>query len=445
MKCFIKKICIIIGLYTSFTCSSYAISTAILGQLQSQTSNPTQKEVSRVVECICPPGNLLSVDLQARCNEIAGEILGAGDVAGALAGLQAMGAEEDSLISTTQVDSNNNAQINDIGNRQAALRSGLTGTVDLNLNGQQESGLAAGSALSSLNGWSFFVTSNFGTGDKDTTSRESGFDMNSYGMTAGADYQISRDMIVGGAFGYTQIDADVSNEGGKLETDSFSFLGYASYFPNDALYVDGIIGYTTSYYDQDRAIRYSIMSGGGTTVVNQTAFSDTDSDEIFASLSGGYNFYGKEELTYGPYSKLNISHVEIDGFSESVSSPTAAGSGLAVAIEDQEYTSVTLAIGGQIYKRMNMSWGSLYPQLNVEYVHEFDNENDPITGRFVDDSSATLFSLPTDEPDRDYANIGVGATASFGEDRSAFLMYQGLFGYSGLNIHAIEIGVRINF
>lgn len=439
MNCIIKRIgLIIIGLL--MTSPSYAISTAITGQLQAVTDNPTQRGVAEVIECICPPGNLLGADLQNRCNEIAGEILTGGDVSGALNGLQAMGAEEDSLLSSTQVDSNNNAQVNDIGNRQAALRSGLVSQLDINMNGQS-SGIAAGDGFSNLAGWNFFITGNYGTGDKDTTSRESGFDMDSYGLTVGADTAIGEEMIAGMAFGYTLIDADVTNDGGKLETDSFSFLGYASYFPSTAWYVDGVFGYTHSTYDQDRRIVYTIAG----TPINQTAFSDTDSDEVFAGVTVGYDFYQGNGWTIGPYGKLNASHVEIDGFTESISNPLAAGSGLAVAIEDQEYTSVTLALGGQIFKQIPMSWGDLYPQLTLEYVHEFDNDNAPIVGRFVDDTSATRFSLPTDEPDRDYANVGIGATASFGDGQTAFFNYQGLYGYSDLNIHAIEIGIRIAF
>jgi outer membrane autotransporter protein len=91
-------------------------------------------------------------------------------------------------------------------------------------------------------------------------------------------------------------------------------------------------------------------------------------------------------------------------------------------------------------------WGERYfPQVSVEYVHEFKNNNEPVTGRFVNDISGTTFTLLTDPPDRNYFNFGAGLTAVLTDTTTGFVRYQGLFGYEDLDVHAFEVGVRLSF
>ncbi len=91
-------------------------------------------------------------------------------------------------------------------------------------------------------------------------------------------------------------------------------------------------------------------------------------------------------------------------------------------------------------------WGErFFPQVSVEYVHEFKNNNDPITGRFIADTSGTTFTLLTDAPDRNFVNVGAAMTAVLTDSMTGFFRYQGLFGYEDLEVHAFEVGVRVGF
>jgi outer membrane lipase/esterase len=92
---------------------------------------------------------------------------------------------------------------------------------------------------------------------------------------------------------------------------------------------------------------------------------------------------------------------------------------------------------------MQVPFSHLLRRTHVEYVHEFENDNDAIAGRFLGDLSGTTFFLPTDDPDRNYVNLSVGASAVFAEGRSAFIQYQTLLGYEDLESHAIGVGLRI--
>jgi len=444
------------------TPAAVASDSPIEGQLQRNSATPPQQAVGEVIEDICPPGNLLSADLQARCNEIAvggAALFGAGDVPGAQDGLQAMAPEENASVGTSSVDARS-VQVEGVGARLAALRGGARGFsaqgLSLYLDGRRLEGdevltaLAGeergrGASADEFGRWGLFVNGHAGFGDRDGTARESGFDFDSLGITAGVDYRVSDTFFVGVAGTFTSADADVDNAGGELDSDSYGVSGYATVQLSEAWYADAVIGAGLSDHDQDRAVRYSIAAlGGGTTNVNQIASADFDGDYFNASLSSGYNFY-RDGWTFGPYARLQRSSVDVDGFTERMSNPAAPGSGLALQIDDQEFDSFTVAVGGQASRAISTSWGVLLPNASFEFIHEFDNDAEDITGRFVDDITRTTFVLGTDDPDRNYYVVGLGVSAVFARGRSAFVSYQGLIGYEDLENHAITAGLRMEF
>ncbi|MGH8596080.1 MAG: autotransporter domain-containing protein, partial [Gammaproteobacteria bacterium] len=102
------------------------------------------------------------------------------------------------------------------------------------------------------------------------------------------------------------------------------------------------------------------------------------------------------------------------------------------------------AIGAQLGLGSAQSWGTWYPQLIAEYVHEFDNDAENITGRHVD-APTFSFSMPIDDPDRDFAHLGVSSSLVFNSGVAAFASFHTLLGYEDLTTHAVELGVRIQF
>jgi hypothetical protein len=77
-----------------------------------------------------------------------------------------------------------------------------------------------------------FVNGTISLGDKDTTSREAGFDFTTLGVTAGLDYRLTRSFVLGLAFGFASTDAEVhpSSGGGDLDSKDYSFSLYGTYF-----------------------------------------------------------------------------------------------------------------------------------------------------------------------------------------------------------------------
>jgi uncharacterized protein YhjY with autotransporter beta-barrel domain len=437
--------------------------------LRKAGQTPPQQVTGELVGFICPPGNILGANLQNRCNEIATEILGTGgDLAGALAGLQAMAPEENSAVQTSDVDASQargqdvrdrleqrRDECNDPQSRQrngrecGDKRSAFNVTVDgQRLSATELLGATGGGASADSFGtgpWGVFLNGNFGITNKDSSARETGFHMNSYGVNGGVDYRFDQSLL-GVSIGYTTQDADLKANSGKLNSDAVTVSLYGSYYPSPQSYVNAIFSYTNTDHDQKRNIAYTINSFLGTSVINQVASSSTNSDEVAGSLEAGYDFL-RNDWTITPYARLDIADTNIDGYTESLSAPAAGtvASGMALQLDGQSFTSVTTAFGGRLGTVVSAAKFDVYPQIGAEYVHEFDNDNKDTRARLVDDTSGSTFLLPTDKPDRDYGNVSAGLTADFRNGWYGHVQYQGLVGYKDLDVHVLEIGARLQF
>lgn len=69
-----------------------------------------------------------------------------------------------------------------------------------------------------------------------------------------------------------------------------------------------------------------------------------------------------------------------------------------------------------------------------------------IQARFANASAgAGKFTVLTDNPDRDYFNIGSSLAVNLPEGRAGFLRYEYRLGQSDITDHTVELGARIPF
>jgi outer membrane autotransporter protein len=385
--------------------------------------------------------------------------------------MQGMAPEQNSVVRGTQVDVSV-TQFSNVGARLAALREVSTGApaqrlsfrLDRDILGDypqwssQDLGSSGGAAGDDINSsrWGVFLSAKGATGNRDATSRASGFDFDGWGITAGVDYRLTDDAILGIAGGYENTEAEIQQGGGNLDADTYSVSLYGTYYPTEAIYIDGLLGWGGSDIDQRRRINYSIegrtaegAATGGTTTVDQTATSNTDGNQLFAVLSTGYDFY-RQRWTFGPNFRLQFRQIDVDGYSESMSNPTAAGNGLGMVVDDQTLVSLNSVLGMQASYAVSTSWGVLVPQGRAEWVHEFRNDPTIITAQFLGGPTApttgdNTFRLRGDDPEKDYVNLSLGFAATFAQGMSGYFVYQAPVGYSGLTSHIFGGGFRMTF
>ena len=286
-----------------------------------------------------------------------------------------------------------------------------------------------------------FINGSLGRIDKDRTQNEEGFKSDSGGLTAGVDYRLSETLILGGAFGWGQTNTDIDASGGSLDTDSYSLSLYGTWYQGESLFIDGIISYGWSDYDQKRNIRYSIP---GTVNVDQTASAKFDGNQWNLALNAGYDF-SRGALTFGPRLGFKYISADVDSYSERMSRPTEVGSGWASRISSQDYESFTSALGGQLSYALSQDWGVLVPQLQLDWVHEYKDDIQVVNGSYIQDPTNTQYSISGDAPDSDYFNLQLGLSAQFARGQSAFIYYQKVLDYKDIDGYSIGAGIRLAF
>jgi outer membrane autotransporter protein len=452
-----------------------------------QAATPV-KEMSNTVEKLCPvlkqtaAGNPASLsaaeyDVLVRCGEVKiapGQNF-IGLSASQLNGLNNMTSEESSVMgaSSTAVSGAQNIAI--LG-RLSVLRGKSGATAGLTP--QQQTPQAAGipaqvfaqqvpagessdlgpmtvhgfgegfSQMVDYGRWGAFLNGSFSLGNSDATTREPGYDLEALSMVAGLDYRLSDTFILGLALGYASIDSEIDN-GGDLEKDGFGASVYGTWYM-DKLYIDFLAGLAAGQYDMLRSVGYIVpATTGGTTVVNQDFTADSDATDITLALGGGYAMsFGGFGLT--PFVQASYLYSDIDGYTEKLrNNNTAPGFGLALAVEEQEVESLATNVGVNLTRTFNASWGVLSPYLRFDWEHEYLNDSREIVARFaaVDQSFANLnrIIIPTDDPDRDFFNLGVGLSAVLPGGWQGFFDYSTVLGYDDLELHRFVVGLRWEF
>jgi len=337
-----------------------------------------------------------------------------------------------------------------VGLRNAQQNSSaLLGYSTINLNGEtipvgKALAAALGPALGSAAGddstqdpfrdspLGFFIKGQFNVGNRSRTANEQGFDVDRKSMTLGIDYSFTDNLMVGAAFGYGGTDTTYTGGSGRMETDAYEFSSYGSYFLPEDFYVDWILSYALHNFDLQRNIHLS-------SNLATTAQSSPNGDQYGLSLGFGKDF-AIRDVVLNPYLRYEYINTQVDGYAET------GGAGLGLEVDSQTVESMSSTIGGQATKNISMPWGILTPGIRFEWVHQYMHDNRLIQARFSQASAGTgFFTVRTDNPDRDYFNLGGSMAVNLPEGRAGFLRYEYRLGQSYISDHTVELGARIPF
>lgn len=451
------------------------------------------QDMSSTVETLCPELkgtqglSRTEQDVLARCGELK---LKPGQSFSNLStsqldGLSNMTSDESSSMGTSSIQMSG-LQVAGVLGRIKTLRAKATGTIASNLPTQTQPGQAVGQqssltnsgfqntpTLSSLDRgetgsisldeepvWSFsnmadygkwgvFANGSFATGDRDATNQEPGFDLTSWSFLLGTDYRVSDNFFIGGALGYAATDTDVDDNAANIDLDGFGASLFTTYLV-DAFHFDLIGSYSIGEFDTLRNVNYSVPSkAGGLTTVNQQFASDSDVNDWLFSVGAGYD-YALKGTVLSPYGRLSYLRSDIDGYTEQLQNSNGLpGFGLALAVDDQEVTSLKTNLGLQLSHAFSTRTGIITPYLSVDWEHEFDNDARTITAEFAEVSAAfnaiNTISIQTDDPDRDYANLGLGVSSVLPGGTQLFLDYSTLLFHDYISLHTVVAGIRFEF
>ena len=294
-----------------------------------------------------------------------------------------------------------------------------------------------------------FANSNYSTGDRDATVNEPGFDYDGTGITLGADYRLSNDFVVGAVVGYDKTKAEIDLDRGNVDLDGYGVSLFGSYAMGD-FYFDLIGTYAKKDYETVRRVNYTITSQvnpGTMTTVDQTFEAETDANDWAFSFGTGYD-YIRGGLTVSPQVRLNYYNSKIDEYTETLANANAnPGYGAGLNVDDQNITSFTSNVGGQVAYAVKTEFGVVSPHFRAEWVHEFKNDDRTLTASYINGSQTTGNSIiiPGDEQDKNYFTLGAGLSAVFSRGIMAFLDYSTILGLEDISSHVFTGGIRVEF
>lgn len=362
--------------------------------------------------------------------------------------LQGVAGEEAATQGTNSVEIAPRGTARAIGARLGALRQGASGisvsSLQLNDNGNSinladllpERGGGAGESGSALGG---FLNANYHFGDKDETSREEGFDFKNFGLVGGIDYRFSAQFVAGGAVNVNYTDVDITTfPDGDAKTLSTGLTLYGSWYSRDAFYVDGHLNVTFNDYETRRNI-FIPSNNPSIAAIDRTAKADTDGVQYSAGLGAGWNIQ-QDALTITPNISLSYLKLGIDPYQET------GAAGLELKVDHQDLKSLQSSLGVQLAYAVSTEKGILQPNGHIAWVHEFDNDSRSITARYLHDPfDLSTFSVPTNDPDRNYYTLGAGLSGTFAHGLMSFVSIEGVAGLKQVTNIGVLAGVRMEW
>src|SRR5690606_29463388 len=105
------------------------------------------------------------------------------------------------------------------------------------------------------------------------------------------------------------------------------------------------------------------------------------------------------------------------------------------AFDRQSIRSERASLGVHVSKALGLDEGALVTQLNIDWLHELEDDQRLITARFAEDlrPNAAKLSFLNQAPDRDWLNLRVSVVRVFSTRSSAFLSLEGTAGHDYLD------------
>ncbi|HKR25501.1 MAG TPA: autotransporter domain-containing protein [Allosphingosinicella sp.] len=270
---------------------------------------------------------------------------------------------------------------------QAATSFGSTllGRLDLS---------AARTGAASAGGLSFYLAGNAASASRPDRLRSLGYDMDTFGATAGAEYDMGGGAILGAALNYSRGEADMVTGTGRAKTRAWQAGLYAGWTGGGA-FAEGYAGYGWLDYDIRRTAVIDDIGG------------ETDGTALIAGGQAGYLF-DLGGMRLGPVIGLRYAKVELDGFTET-GDPV-----LTLNVQEQETDSLVGSAGIEL--RGDTAVGGLAVRPYAQAALEQEFAGDGRTVRYAGTAAPTIVNqwvLPG-RPDDLYGRVTGGVDLDLG-------------------------------
>lgn len=264
-------------------------------------------------------------------------------------------------------------------------------------------------------------------GSRDTTASASGFDFTTAGVSGGIDKRISSSFALGIGVGYGRDNTDIGHNGSDVNAYSYNLAMYGSFSPSQSTFIDGLIGYQWLSFDANRYV----------TADGNTVNGSRDGSQVFASLSGGYE-YRSNQLLISPYGRLDIASARLDGYTEQ-------GDAIyALNYNSELVKTTTTSVGIRADYLFKEDYGTVAPQIRLEYAHDFEGSSEA-TMSYADLLAGPLYRTQVDPLTENHILLGIGVNWQFNNNLMLRLEYENQFNAGDQNDQSVLINLQKKF
>jgi outer membrane lipase/esterase len=255
-----------------------------------------------------------------------------------------------------------------------------------------------------------------------------GYDYDSVSGTAGIEYSMNRNLLLGVAANYTTLGADLQNSA-NVDLDGVQAAAYLSYATRN-IFADALVAYGSHDLDLNRpgAVDFKPIS------------SSTDASALALAARAGY-LLDLGSLRAGPIAGLTYIHTRVGGYSEK-------GDDLATFnVSSQTLDSLTGNLGLRFLAPFKAADGSIVvPYLNVMLEHQFGDDSRTLTVDQVQTGSflPILTSFPNFDT-RTYGRVEGGVTLQLTPDLSASITGASTFARDDGQDYRVSAGLNYRF
>jgi outer membrane autotransporter protein len=270
-----------------------------------------------------------------------------------------------------------------------------------------------------------FVSGDYAYADRSDRSNASGGNGNAGGLTAGAEYWATPNLLLGAAFSYSSVGSTLNNGSGKINLNAYQFAGFASLgFPH--WFVDGVLSGGVTGYTVKRPGVIDTLSGS------------PQGSNIVGGVRGGYLF-DVQHLQIGPIAGLTYVHVGVGSYIES------GDMVLAQSVGSQKLDGLTGSAGVQLRYPGLVYGHPIRSFVDLTAERDFLGDSRIITTTGLDAVSAVPVYTPVSSATGTYGRVAAGVEADLVQGVALGLMGGTTFARSSGNQGLVQVTLRAAF